>query len=178
MLVASLLAACASGKQPSAREGAPAPTRMRESPFDTTPPNMKAARVLAGCYSVSVGAWSNERAVGAQAAIPSRIQLDTARHNRPRPGFELVAQTIASGQRREVERLSSWSPVGADSLQVAAWANSTSSVDLFLRRRAEGVLEGTARYFWDQIFLDPVTKRWLWEGYPTAPATLTAVSCN
>jgi hypothetical protein len=67
--------------------------------------------------------------------------------------------------------------VGTDSVQVVAWHNGFSNVNLFLRRRAEGKLEGIARYFWDQIFQDPVTKRWLWEQYPAAPATLTAVPC-
>ena len=177
-LLACVVAACASNSQQRARGTARAAAQMRASPFDTASPNMKSARVVAGCYSISVGAWSDERAPGGNVALPSRIHLDTARDDRHRPGFELVAETLAPKQERGMLRRPAWSPVGTDSLQVQAWANGTSSVNFFLRRRAAGKLEGTARYFWDQIFLDPVTKRWMWEGYPTAPAVLAAVPCN
>jgi hypothetical protein len=150
---------------------------MPASPFDTASPNMKVAQALAGCYSLAVGAWSDEHERGGWVTIPSSIQLDTARADRPLPGLALVARTPATGERRKMDLQPAWSPVGTDSLQVAAWGNGTSSINLFLRRRATGKLEGTARYFWDVIFRDPVTERWLWERYPTAPATLTAVPC-
>lgn len=177
VMVATAVTACASGNQPPATASAPAALPMRASPFDTASPNMNVAKGLAGCYSLAIGAWSDERAPGRYVTIPSRIQLDTVRDDRHRPGFELVAQSLDSGQKRGMERRPLWSPVGTDSLQLVAWANGTSDVNLFLRRRAAGKLEGTARYFWDQIFRDPVTKRYLWERYPTAPATLTAVAC-
>ncbi len=177
VLVASAASACASNNQPAAAGRSPAALGMSASPIDTTSPNMKAARVFAGCYSLAIGPWSDERAPGWYVTTPSRIRLDTARFERRRPGFELVAQTLDSGQAGGIEQRPAWSPVGTDSLQLLAWANGTSSVNLFLRRRAPGKLQGTARYFWDQILLDPVTKRWLWERYPTAPATLTAVAC-
>lgn len=178
MLATSAGAACASGNQAPVTGRVPAATRVRASPFDTAAPDMKAARALAGCYSLTVGAWSGEHAPGWYVTTPSRIHLDTARLERHQPGFELVAQTFESGERREIESLRAWSPVGTDSLQVLAWTNSTSSVNLFLRRREADTLQGTARFFWDQIALDPVTKRWLWEQYPTAPAALSGVPCT
>ena len=178
VIVASAVAACASSNQASSARRAPAEL-LPASPFDTTSPNMKAARMLAGCYSLAVGTWSDERAPGWHVTIPSRIQLDTVRNDSRRPGFELVARTPTTGMDgRGMERPPAWSPVGTDSLQVVVWHNGTSDINLFLRRRAAGRLQGTARYFWDQIRLDPVTKRWLWEQYPTAPATLTAISCG
>ena len=178
LLVASAVTACASSSRQPATSTTLAAAHLAASPFDTTSPNMEAARAAAGCYSLAVGAWSDERAVVGSVVIPSRIRLDTARHDRRRPGFELIAHVLASAPGRGGERLPAWSPVGADSLQVLAWANGTSSVNLFLRRRAAGTFEGTARYFWDQVFVDPLTKRWLWERYPTAPAILTAASCK
>jgi len=127
-----------------------------------------------------VGGWSDESKVPSYATvgIPSRIHLDTARHERRRPGLELVARTFESGKQLGSGSLREWSPVGVDSLQVVAWANQTSSVDLFLHRRAAGTFQGTARFFWDQIFVDPLTMRWQWEAYPTASATLRAIPCN
>ena len=180
LLVTSAIAACASGSRPTSKGNVPAASRTRSSPYDTTSPDMKAAGALAGCYSLIVGGWSDESKIPGRVtvAIPSRIHLDIARNDRRRPGFELVARTFESDKQGGSESLRGWSPVGADSLQVLAWANQTSSVDLFLHRRAAGALQGTARFFWDQIFVDPLTKRWLWEVYPTAPATLSAVPCN
>lgn len=133
--------------------------------------------MFAGCYALNLGAWSDQRAPGSYVAIPTRIRLDTARVDRHQPEPQRSAGRLATGEEREEERRPRWSPVGSDSLQLLAWSNGTSSVHLFLRRRAAGKLEGTARYFWDVIFLDPTTKRWLWERYPTAPATLTPVPC-
>jgi hypothetical protein len=176
--VASVVTACASHNQPLATRDATIVHRVPASPFDTTSPNMNAARVIAGCYTVAIGAWSDERAPGRFVEIPSRIELDTARNGRRWPGFELVAHTPATGKDWSGrDQPPAWSPVGADSLQVLAWHNGTSALHLFLRRQAARKLEGTARYFWDQIFLDSVTNRWLWEQYPTAPVTLTAVPC-
>jgi hypothetical protein len=176
-IVASAVTACASSNQSPVNGSATTALRMLASPFDPASPNMNAARAIAGCYTVAIGAWSDERAPSWRVAVPSRIQLDTTRNDGGRHGFELVAQTPDSGEGLGFKRRPAWSPVGTDSLQVLAWHNGTSDVNLFLRRRATGKLEGTARYFWDQIFLDPVTKRWLWERYPTAPASLTAVPC-
>lgn len=176
--VASVVTACAPHNPPRATSNAIGALHVPASPFDTTSPNMNAARMIAGCYTVAIGAWSDERAPGRFVEIPSHIQLDTARNDRRWAGFELVAHTPAVGRDWTGRDLpAAWSPVGADSLQVLAWHNGTSNLNLFLRRRAEGKLEGTARYFWDQIFLDPVTNRWLWERYPTASATLTVVPC-
>ena len=179
VLVASAVAACVRGNsRPTARDRAPASARTRASPYDTIPPDMQAARGLAGCYRLTVGPWSDARALGGQIAIPPHLHLDTARQERRQPGFELVAQAPGSGVPRGTGWPPVWSPVGADSLQVRVWANQTSSVNLFLRRRAGRTLHGTARYFWDQVALDPVTKRWLWEQYPTAPATLSSEPCS
>ena len=178
LLVTSAIAACASSSRPLATGNAPA--MVRATPHDTSAPDMKAARALAGCYSVTVGGWSDESKIPGYVTvgIPSRMRLNTARHERYQPGFELVARTYESDKRGGSESLRGWSPVGADSLQVLAWANQTSSVELFLRRRATGTLQGIARFFWDQIFIDPLTKRWLWEAYPTALATLSAAPCD
>jgi hypothetical protein len=178
LLVTSALAACVSGVRPVAKGNAPATARA--TPYDTTAPDMEAARAMLGCYSVSVGGWSDVSKIPGVAVVglPSRIRLDTARHDRFRPGFELVARTLQPSTTSTKESLGGWSPVGADSLQLLAWANRTSSVELFLRQRAVGAFEGKARFFWDQIVIDPRTKRWLWEVYPTAPATLTEVPCS
>lgn len=178
LLVMSAIAACASGSRPSATGNAP--DAVRATPHDTSAPDMKAARSLAGCYSLTVGGWSDESKIPGyvMVGIPSRVRLDTARHERYQPGFGLVVRTFESDNQRESEGPRGWSPVGADSLQVLAWANRTSSVELFLQRRATGTLQGTARFFWDQIFIDPLTNRWLWEAYPTALATLSAEPCN
>lgn len=161
----------------SGQQSAPAAPGERATPFDSTTPGTEAIRKLAGCYALTVGAWSDERAPGSYVTIPSRIRLDTARVDRHQPDTLGSPRRAVAGDERELKGRPAWSPVGRDSLQVLAWANGTSAVHLFLRRRAAGRLEGIARFFWDVIYRDPVTKRWLWERYPTAPATLTAVPC-
>jgi hypothetical protein len=153
-------------------------TPVRASPYDTMPPDLQAARGLVGCYWLTVGPWSSQQGFTSEIAIPSRLVLDTARHPRPTSGFGLVARALGSDSARRTPWPPAWAPVGADSLQVRAWANQTADVTLFLHRRAKGTLQGIARYFWDQIAVDPVTKRWLWEQYPMAPATLRPAPCG
>jgi len=161
----------------SGQQGAPAAPLERATPFDTTTPSASAIRMFAGCYALSLGAWSGQGAPGSYVAIPTRIRLDTVRVDRHQSETQRPAGSPATSEEREAERRPAWSPVGSDSLQVLAWSSGMSSVHLFLRRRAAGKLEGTARYFWDVIFRDPTTQRWLWERYPTAPAILAPAPC-
>ena len=172
-------AACTRSSAPQAARGRRVATApVRASPYDTAPPNLQMAQRLAGCYRLSVGAWSNPAANGGNMPMPTRVHLDTTRTARPFPRFRLVATTPGFEIQRKPSSTPAWSPIGADSLQVLAWSTGTSSVTLFLRRRAAGMLQGTARYFTDAIALDPVTKRWLWEQYPTAPARLESGPCS
>lgn len=177
LLTATLAAACGRGRSVTLAGGQPA-ARVRPNPFDTMPPNMAAAQRMAGCYRVMLGPWSDERAVGAYVMVPPLLHLDTARMADRAQGFELSARTPGKAEPNRAARMLAWSPVGADSVQVLAWGNQTSSVTLFLRLRSGTTLSGTARYFWDSIALDPVTKRWLWEQYPSAVATLTPTPCR
>ena len=177
-VILSTVAACArSSPAPAGGGRSEAIASVRAIPYDTAPPNLRMAQGLAGCYRLTVGPWSNPEANGGQMPMPTRLHLDTTQTVRPYPGFALVATTPGFDVRRMSGSLPAWSPIGADSLQVLAWSTGTSSVTLFLRRRTAGMLQGTARYFTDAIALDPVTKRWLWEQYPTAPAQLESIPC-
>ena len=175
----STVAACARfAPAQSGRVGGVIIAPVRASPYDTAPPNLQMAQRLVGCYRLTVGPWSNPEANGGEMPMPARIHLDTTRTTRPFPGFALVATTPGFEVRRNSGATPAWSPIGADSLQVIAWSTGTSSVTLFLRRRTAGLLQGTARYFTDAIALDPVTRRWLWEQYPTALAQLESAPCG
>jgi hypothetical protein len=92
--------------------------------------------------------------------------------------LELVARTPGFVAESRTTLPPAWSPVGEDSLQVLAWADGHSSITLFLRRRPDRTLQGTARYFTDGVIVDPVTGRRLWEQYPTASATLVPLPCG
>lgn len=150
----------------------------RASPYDTSALDLVAARGLAGCYSLTVGAWSNPRANGGYLPSPARVDLDTTRLDGARPGFQLAVKRPGFAPPRQMSPWSAWSPIGRDSLQVVTWADGFNSVTLFLRRHADGRLRGTGRHFTDGRAVDPQTGRWLWERYATAPATLAAIPCT
>lgn len=140
---------------------------------------MAAAGRMAGCYILALGPWSEPRAHGGRMPNPTYVDLHTTQHERSRPGFQLVATTPGfTMMRGSLGSPPAWSPVGSDSLQVLTWATGTSSVTLFLRQQPDRTLQGTARYFTDGVIVDPVTKRWLWEQYPTAQATLAPSPCT
>jgi hypothetical protein len=175
--IVSAAAACAPTRSaPSVSNRSIAVASMRASPYDTAPPNLQMAQGLMGCYQLTVGPWSDSAANGGNIPMPARVHLDTTRTARPFPGFAFVATTPGFELRRNSGRSPVWSPIGADSLQVLVWSTGTSSVTLFVRRGPK-MLQGTARYFTDGIVLDPVTKRWLWEQYPSAPVQLTSLPC-
>jgi len=109
--------------------------------------------------------WPSSRRCPGSAAVASWRE-------RGQPSFPLEARTPGFTVPRQTGFAPGWSPVGADSLQVLAWADGTSIVVFFLRRREGGALRGTARYFTDGVILDPTTRRWMWEAYPVAPASL------
>ena len=136
---------------------------------------MQAASRLAGCYALSLGPWSKPESSGAAIPAPSRIDLTSDPHTRIYIGFRLVARTPDFPDERKAYP-PAWSPIGADSLQVRAWANGRSSLMLFLRRQTDGELRGTARYFADYDVVDS-TGRWMWETYPAAAASLRSTPC-
>ena len=150
----------------------------RASPYDASPLDMVAARELAGCYRLTVGRWSSRRANGGYLPSPTRVDLDTARLDGARPGFQLVVERPGVTPPRPMRSSVGWSPVGRDSLQVVTWADDFNWVTLFLRRQGDGRLLGTARYFTDARRIDPQTGRWQWERSPTAAATLAAIPCT
>ena len=152
---------------------------MPASPYDTTAPDRQSARAFQGCYALVLGAWSNERQIPGRVsiAIPTRVILDTSRRAQPELHSPLAATVRRPGGPDTLPRVHGWSPVSADSIQFTAFNNQTSTVAIFLRRRGVNILRGTARFFWDQVATDPVSRRWLWESYPTADATMTAEPC-
>ncbi|MCC6242935.1 MAG: hypothetical protein IT353_08840 [Gemmatimonadaceae bacterium] len=177
-LVVGCLLTCgplAAGAQARPGKAVPVPA----TPYDTTAPDSQRARTFQGCYALVLGAWSNERLIPERVsiAIPTHVMLDTSRLAQP----ELHSPLAATVRRPEgpdtLPRVHGWSPVGTDSIQFMAFGNQTSTVAIFLRRRGMNVLRGTARFFWDQVAIDPVTRRWLWETYPTANATMTTEPC-
>ena len=145
-------------------------------PFSMDAPNMKAASRLAGCYALTLGPWSKPEASGATISVPSRIDLTSDPHTRIYIGFRLVARTPGFADERE-KYPPAWGPIGADSMQVRAWADGSSSLMLFLRRQRDGQLRGTARYFAAYRIVDS-TGRWMWETYPSAAASLRPAPCD
>ena len=183
VIVASLAACCAVPRGARAQSTTsvetlpPADSTIRRSPFDTAPPDMRAASRLIGCYALTLGPWSNPQQHGGSIPVPSRLDLLSDRHTRIYIGFGLVARTPGFSAQREAFP-PAWSPIGDDSLQVRAWADGSSSVMLFLRRLPDKELRGTVRYFTDGRAVDSTTGRWLWETYPAATASLRPTQCE
>ena len=184
-LATALVPSCAEPRAPSADAGQPPSTRaespaaasLHASPYYEAEPDMRVARLVAGCYALTMGAWSDPRANGGHIPNPPRVELDAQLRDQGQPGFQLIARTPGFTTERASHFPPAWSPVGADSLQVRAWADGFSSVTLFVRRQTDGTLAGTARYFTD-VRLDDTAGRWMWERYPTAPATLRRAPCT
>jgi hypothetical protein len=107
--------------------------------------------------------------------MPSQIDLLSERHTRIYIGFALVARTPRFAAQRDAYP-PAWSPVGEDSLQVRAWADGANSVMFFLRKRPDGELRGTVRYF-SASRVEDDTGRWMWETYPAAAASLRPSQC-
>lgn len=147
------------------------------SPFDMGRPDMEAAGRIAGCYTLSLGAFTPAQAPGDTLAIPPSIELSTEPHTRIYVGFRLVARTPGSSPQTD-RYPAAWSTIGGDSLQLRLWANGRSSLMLFLRLTPDRELRGIARHFTGAELVDDDTGRWLWERYPAAPATLRPTSCE
>ena len=154
-------------------------------PSDVTPrnpwymgaPDLKAASRFAGCYAVTLGPWSDALARGDSVPMPPRVDLLDSLHTGFYIGFRLVARTPGFAMPIE-KRPPAWSPVEGDSLQVGVWHEGTRSVTLFLRRRPDAELRGTARYFSPERMEDSTTGRWMWEKYPAAPVSLRPTPCE
>ena len=146
------------------------------SPFSMAAPDMQAASRLAGCYTVTLESWSTRQKSDSVVPMPPQIDLLSEPHTRIYIGFGLVARTPRFGAQRDAYP-PAWSPVGEDSLQVRAWADGASSVVFFLRKRPDGELRGTARYF-SAARVEDDTGRWMWETYPAAAASLRPSPCE
>lgn len=152
-------------------------TTLRKTPYDTSALDVVAARRLAGCYAVRVGAWSDPRANGGRIVTPAEIRLDTTHIAHPYPGRPLAVETPGFINPSHFAVPPRWGPVKHDSLQATVVASQTSSVTIFARRHADSTFTAIARYFTDAIATDPFTNRWMWETYPTAPVQLTPHAC-
>ena len=147
------------------------------SPFDMGAPNMKAVQRLAGCYNVTRGPWSHAPAVGAEGPVPARVDLLPDPHERIYIGFRLVARTPGFAAQRD-SFPPGWGPLAKDSVQLRVWGDGKGTVIFFLRRRRDGELRGTARYFSDLDTVDSTTGRWKWETYPHAAVSLRRTECE
>jgi hypothetical protein len=145
-------------------------------PFDVGAPNMRAASRIAGCYALTLGAWTPPQTLGDTLPVPSRIELSIEPHSRLYIGFRLVARTPGSSPQTD-KYPAGWSTIGNDSLQLRLWSNGSGSLALFLRSAPDSALRGTARLFAGPERRDD-TGRWAWERYPTAPVTLRPMACN
>lgn len=146
------------------------------APFFMAAPDSQSAARLIGCYAITVGPWSKPQPQDSQIPVPTRVDLTADWHTRFFIGFRFVARTPGFSAESE-KSPPAWSPIGRDSLQVRAWANGASSVMLFLRRRRDGELRGTVRYFAGAEVVDS-TGRWMWETYPNAAVALRPTSCG
>jgi hypothetical protein len=182
VIVAIVLAGSALACQAGAQRTIPVQTlpqsdsTVSRTPFSMAAPNMRAASLLIGCYSVTLEPWSKPQAPDSGIPVPSQIELLAERHTRIYIGFGLVARTPRFSAQRDAYP-PAWSPVGDDSLQVRAWADGASSVMFFLRRQSNGDLRGPVRYFSDARVVDD-TGRWMWETYPAATASLRRTQCE
>jgi hypothetical protein len=115
--------------------------------------------------------------VGRPVWTPTEIRLDTAPAPHARPGSWLSVETPGAVNPSHFAQPVHWAPVKHDSLQATIAASQTDGVTVFARRHANGTFTAIARYFTDAIATDYITKRWLWEIYPTAPVQLTPHAC-
>jgi hypothetical protein len=131
------------------------------------PPDPAAVAALAGCYSLRVGAWS--KAVGSgPPAPPETIRLDTARLAAGQRGYQHLAQIPG-------EVGNSWTPIGADSLQVITWLARFDAEVLFLRQEGDS-LRGFARRATDAIPVDS-TGEVRWDVWPAVPVMARPIAC-
>lgn len=159
-------------------ETLPVSDGMSRNPWYMGPPDLQAARRLAGCYVVTMGPWSDALARGDSVPMPPRVDLRDEFHTEFYIGFRFVARTPGFAMPLE-KRPPAWSPVDVpDSLQIGVWHEGTRSVTLFLRRQVDAELRGTARYFTAERLEDSTTGRWLWEKYPAAPVALRPTPCE
>jgi hypothetical protein len=110
-------------------------------------------RSLAGCYSLTLGAWSGSpsASVPASQTPPAYLRLDTLAALRD--GFVVEPTSLAWSQRN----LTSWQPTGTDSVRLI-W--STGFVGVRLQLRVSGdTLAGVATTFTDRIMSPAPTAR-------------------
>jgi hypothetical protein len=156
-LSALALAACTIPTRPHARADAHAHSRTAAG----------AARA-AGCYQLTVGAWSEARqpnSIPAARRPPEHFALDTARLAGPIPD-RCAVRPAALGPR--APKVAAWAAVGADSAMVL-WSDGFGGVELRVQVRGDS-LAGIARTFHDGHSTGEPPD-------PTAPVTARRVPC-
>ena len=123
---------------------------------------------LAGCYALTVGPWTKPIRSG-PAVPPSTMRLDTLFRAPGQRGYRYVAQ-ISGGTG------ATWTPVGADSLEVITWLAQFEAEVLFLRSDGD-TLRGMARRSTDAIPVD-ANGQIRWDVWPAAPVVARSTRCS
>jgi hypothetical protein len=147
--------------------GASAPAAAQRSRTPSPADPAVVAR-LAGCYALTVNPWIKPIRSG-PAVAPSTIRLDTLFRAPGQRGYRYVAQ-IPGGAG------ASWTPVGADSLEVITWLAQFEAEVLFLRSDGDS-LRGMARRTTDAIPVD-ANRQIRWDVWPAAPVVARPTSCS
>lgn len=144
-------------------------------------PDAARVRALAGCYHLTHGAYSTTSGMG--PATPTTLfRLDTLAPRHGLPG-DLVAERLApveslpaSDPRSHWLQAPSWRLVGADSLEIVAWATAMEA-EVFYGHAIGDTLRGVVRLTSDAVPVEQGTHRILWNAWPWARASAIRVDC-
>ncbi len=144
-------------------------------------PDRARIRALAGCYHLTIGAWSTSTRLGPVTPI-AFFRLDTLARWPGSQGvlaMERIAPAISfspGDPRAQWKHPPSWRLVGADSFEITPWTIGTEA-ETFYGRVVGGKLRGVLRNTSDAMPVD-ARGRILWNSWPWANGTAERVTCD
>ena len=136
---------------------------------------------VAGCYRLTLGAWSKDSNLGPSSST-TVVRLDTVARRPGSPG-DFVAERIEPATfalpgdvRAKWQRPALWRRETGDSVVIVMWSTGTEA-EVFFGRWKSGKLDGVVRRTSDAIPVDPVTRKIQWDAWPWATASAVSVPC-
>jgi hypothetical protein len=141
----------------------------------------RAMRAIAGCYHLTVGAWSKKSTLGPSTPT-TLVKLDTLTRD-PALFDQFVAVRLRPAElfvphapEALWQRPALWQLRGADSVEIVTWSTGTEA-EVYYGRIVGARLRGVLRHTSDAIPGDAATGRILWDVWPWAPTSAERVPC-
>jgi hypothetical protein len=138
-------------------------------------------RNVAGCYRLTLGAWSKDSRLGPSSST-TVVRLDTLAR-RPGNSGDLVAQRVEPAEfavpghvRVQWQRPAYWRREKGDSVVIITWSTGTEA-EAFYGQWKSSKLSGVVRRTSDAIPVDTVTRKVQWDVWPWASASGVPVPC-